>query len=353
MKILPQFTKSKYFYVIVLIIIIADFFIISNLRKRNAVEQIAQIFKPHFKYGDRCPEFTINDVNGNILKSGDHKGKVLGIGIFHGANSYEGRLLTYVDLLYKKYNANGFDFIGIQTANAAKARYFIDKYKISFPIVSDQNGKIASAWGFHAQTVGFILKDRSDTLRFIKNSLLNEDIIRQLVERYTLGTAKALFSDNSANYFQKDDIIKDISLFDIKSKNKIKISDLLEKPLIVTFFNKYCPSCRGLYSRLGTLNKLSSTFRDKIKFLCLFSETSGIGSLFTFSKVYNVNTFDIYIHETDILRDQDYISQLSLQRSALTIVVIPGRKIIFVEHRNQDETALYQDLTRCLESISY
>jgi len=103
---------------------------------------------PRLEVGDKAPAFNLQDADGNAVKLSDYKGRKV-IVYFYPAASTPGctkQACDFRDSL-SELNAAGLDVVGISPDKPEKLAKFRDKEKLSFPLLSDPDREVLTAWG--------------------------------------------------------------------------------------------------------------------------------------------------------------------------------------------------------------
>jgi peroxiredoxin Q/BCP len=98
--------------------------------------------------GDKAPAFSLPDADGNMVKLSDFKGRKL-IVYFYPAASTPGctkQACDFRDSL-AQLNDGGLDVIGISPDKPAKLAKFRDAEGLTFPLLSDPDREVLTAWG--------------------------------------------------------------------------------------------------------------------------------------------------------------------------------------------------------------
>jgi peroxiredoxin Q/BCP len=103
------------------------------------------------KVGDKAPEFTAKDNEGNSIKLIDYKGKKVVL-FFYPKASTPGCTVEACNLRdnYARFIDNGYDLLGVSADSAKRQQNFIDKYDLPFPLLADVEKKVINAykvWG--------------------------------------------------------------------------------------------------------------------------------------------------------------------------------------------------------------
>ena len=102
----------------------------------------------HLKTGDKAPDFSGKDQNGNMISLGDFKGKKLVV-YFYPKDDTPGCTAqacslrdNYADLLQ-----NGICILGVSADSQTAHTKFITKYELPFPLISDENKEVITLFG--------------------------------------------------------------------------------------------------------------------------------------------------------------------------------------------------------------
>ena len=98
--------------------------------------------------GDKAPAFSLPDADGNTVSLSDFKGRKV-IVYFYPAASTPGctkQACDFRDSL-AELNGAGIDVVGISPDKPAKLAKFRDAEALTFPLLSDPDKQVLSAWG--------------------------------------------------------------------------------------------------------------------------------------------------------------------------------------------------------------
>jgi thioredoxin-dependent peroxiredoxin len=103
---------------------------------------------PRLEVGDKAPSFSLPDADGNTVKLADYKGRKV-IVYFYPAASTPGCTTQACDFRdsLAELNDAGLDVIGISPDKPAKLAKFRDEQKLTFPLLSDPDREVLTAWG--------------------------------------------------------------------------------------------------------------------------------------------------------------------------------------------------------------
>ena len=98
--------------------------------------------------GDTAPAFTLPDADGNTVKLNDYEGRKVVV-YFYPAASTPGctkQACSFRDNL-AELNDAGIDVVGISPDKPEKLAKFRDAEGLTFPLLSDPERKVLTAWG--------------------------------------------------------------------------------------------------------------------------------------------------------------------------------------------------------------
>lgn len=98
--------------------------------------------------GDRAPAFRLPDADGNTVSLSDYRGRRVVV-YFYPAASTPGctkQACDFRDSL-AALNGAGIDVVGISPDKPEKLAKFRDAEKLTFPLLSDPDKKVLTAWG--------------------------------------------------------------------------------------------------------------------------------------------------------------------------------------------------------------
>ena len=107
---------------------------------------------PRLEVGTKAPAFSLPDADGNTVKLSDYKGRKV-IVYFYPAASTPGCTKQACDFRDSlgELNGAGLDVIGISPDKPEKLAKFRDKEKLTFPLLSDADREVLTAWGAYGE----------------------------------------------------------------------------------------------------------------------------------------------------------------------------------------------------------
>jgi peroxiredoxin Q/BCP len=107
---------------------------------------------PRLEVGDTAPAFSLSDADGNTVRLSDYKGRKV-IVYFYPAASTPGctkQACDFRDSL-SELNDAGLDVVGISPDKPEKLAKFRDKERLTFPLLSDPDREVLTAWGAYGE----------------------------------------------------------------------------------------------------------------------------------------------------------------------------------------------------------
>lgn len=98
--------------------------------------------------GDKVPEFTAKDQDGNTVSSSDYQGKKW-IVFFYPKASTPGCTAEACNLRdnFKELKDKGYELLGISADSEKRQSNFKKKYDFPFPLLADEDKKVIEAFG--------------------------------------------------------------------------------------------------------------------------------------------------------------------------------------------------------------
>ena len=100
------------------------------------------------KVGDKAPDFTVNNQDGQPVSLSDYKGKKL-IVFFYPKASTPGCTAEACNLSdnYKTLKDKGFELLGVSADSEKRQTNFKNKYNFPFPLLADEDKTVIEGFG--------------------------------------------------------------------------------------------------------------------------------------------------------------------------------------------------------------
>ena len=102
----------------------------------------------HLKAGDKAPDFSALDEQGNSVSLSDYKGKKLVV-FFYPKASTPGCTAEACNLNdnYERFKSLGYEIIGVSADSAKRQTNFKTKYGFQYPLLADEDKAVIEAFG--------------------------------------------------------------------------------------------------------------------------------------------------------------------------------------------------------------
>ncbi|OWP83184.1 thioredoxin-dependent thiol peroxidase [Flavobacterium davisii] len=102
----------------------------------------------NLKIGDKAPDFSVLDENGNKQELKNYRGKKVVLFFYPKANT-PGCTAEACDLSnnFEKFTALNYVLLGVSADNAKIQKRFSDKFSFPFPLLADEDKEIIQAYG--------------------------------------------------------------------------------------------------------------------------------------------------------------------------------------------------------------
>ena len=100
------------------------------------------------KVGDKVPDFSAKDQDGNTINLSDYKGKKLVVFFYPKANT-PGCTAEACNLRdnYKELQDQGYELLGVSADSEKKQSNFKNKYEFPFPLLADEDHTVINTFG--------------------------------------------------------------------------------------------------------------------------------------------------------------------------------------------------------------
>ena len=130
--------------------------------------------------GDKIPNFTAKDNDGNVFDSASIVGKKPVVFYFYPKDNTPGctaQACSFRDQ-YEDFKDLGAEVIGISSDSIASHEKFIQRYKLPFILISDSDKKIRNLFGVKANLFGLLpgrvtyVADRNGIIQLVFDSMM-------------------------------------------------------------------------------------------------------------------------------------------------------------------------------------
>lgn len=102
----------------------------------------------HLKVGDKAPDFSALDEQGNTITLSDYKGKKLVV-FFYPKASTPGCTAEACNLNdnFERFQSLGYEILGVSADSAKRQSNFKTKYGFQYPLLADEDKSVIEAFG--------------------------------------------------------------------------------------------------------------------------------------------------------------------------------------------------------------
>ena len=132
--------------------------------------------------GDKAPDFSGTDQNGNTIKLANYKGKKLVL-YFYPKDNTSGCTAEACSLRdgYGRFLSQGYEILGISIDNVTSHQKFIEKNSLPFSLIADTDKEIVESYGVWGEKK-FMGKTYMGTIR--TTFIIDENgIIEKIIEK--------------------------------------------------------------------------------------------------------------------------------------------------------------------------
>ncbi|HVE59298.1 MAG TPA: peroxiredoxin [Pyrinomonadaceae bacterium] len=126
------------------------------------------------KTGEKAPDFTLKDLNGESWSLHDHKGKIVVLLFYPGDDTpvCTAQLCSVRDN-WSDYQATGAEVVGISTDSDKSHKSFADKYNLTLNLLADEKGEVVEKYGMKSwlpgrSARGVVVIDKNGTIAYHK-----------------------------------------------------------------------------------------------------------------------------------------------------------------------------------------
>ncbi|WP_369998146.1 thioredoxin-dependent thiol peroxidase [Winogradskyella sp.] len=134
------------------------------------------------KAGDKVPEFTVNDQDGNSVSLSDYKGKKLVVFFYPKANTPTCTVeACNLGENYKALQDAGYEILGVSADSEKRQSNFKKKFNFPYPLLADTEKEVINAFGVWGPKK-FMGREFDGIHR--KTFIINEDgIVERVIDR--------------------------------------------------------------------------------------------------------------------------------------------------------------------------
>jgi peroxiredoxin len=260
--------------------------------------------------------------------------------------------LYYANILHQKYQSKGLRIISISVRSEEITNNLKDYGNYSLDIISDSTKDIHSEFGFQDCCGGTVLLNKKGKTIFYEKRLVDEEILRQLTEKYLLGKVNYILSKpHKRVLFKANSSLLSLTFRKEWNNRKIGSRELIKNRTVLTFFSSMCSTCKT-GRRIGTLTKIKEFFgahKVDAAIYLVFSPPFDENDIQAWEQEIRLPFSRIFCYSDIYSEEERYIADNSMRLDPVTVVVDPNLKVTFVEQFGMSEKELIESIKKLNE----
>lgn len=134
------------------------------------------------KQGDKAPDFTLVDLNGETHKLSDYKGQGVFLNFWGTWCKPCEKEMPAMDRQYAVFKEQGVQTLAVNIAETDfEVKNFVDRYELRFPVVIDKTGDVKKQYNIGPLPATFLVKP-DGTIEKIITGEMSEEMITAFME---------------------------------------------------------------------------------------------------------------------------------------------------------------------------
>ncbi len=283
----------------------------------------------HLNYGQPLPPFSGMTITGETIDTDFIHGKWALIFYFERYPVTD--FLRYCEVLSQKYGSSGLQPVGITRVVTKELEHLLDNQPISYPVIVDSKNHLRNLLHFRYHRYGLLFVDPSGVIRLSLNRLMTPNDLRQLVERYLVGSINYEIEQDWVIKLQPGDLLPPYRLIDVKRGTRLTLQDLELISSTIIFFTAHCPSCRlpEYLHQLAMMERSASLEAQRLYFI--FSRRFSLRELIDQMEDLTV-TLDIYLAEEEFeVLGSPYVTRAPAWAEVIVIMTDENSRVRAIE----------------------
>lgn len=257
--------------------------------------------------------------------------------------------LYYANILQHKYQSKGLKIIGISLSSEKITNNLKDYWNYSLEIISDSTNDIHSEFGFQSCCGGTVFIDKKGKTVFIENRLVDEEVLRQLTEKYLLGKVNyILHGPQERTLFKANSSFPSLTFRREWNNEKIGTIDLIKNRTVLTFFSSMCSTCKT-GRRIETLTKIKKildTQKVNATIYLVFSRPFDENDIEYWEQEIKLPFSRVFCYSDIYSEEEKYLADSSMRLDPMTVVIDANSDVIFIEQFGMSEEALIENIKK-------
>jgi peroxiredoxin len=129
------------------------------------------------KAGDKAPDFSLVDLEGNTHKLSDYKGQGVFLNFWGTWCKPCAKEMPAMDRQYEQFKDQGVQVLAVNIAQSEfEVQNFADQYKLSFPVVIDKTKSVMTAYNIIPLPTTVLVNPEGEIERVITGEMTEQDI---------------------------------------------------------------------------------------------------------------------------------------------------------------------------------
>ncbi|RTR30384.1 thiol-disulfide oxidoreductase ResA [Robertmurraya yapensis] len=138
---------------------------------------------PEIEVGKKAPDFVLTDLNGEKYRLSDFEGKGVLLNFWATWCPPCEREMPYLEQQYQNYNDEGIQVLTVNVGEATvTVKEFIDRHKLTFPVLNDKNQEVLTAYGVDPLPITFLIDKDGIIKKIHKGEIINEAVIADMAK---------------------------------------------------------------------------------------------------------------------------------------------------------------------------
>jgi cytochrome c biogenesis protein CcmG/thiol:disulfide interchange protein DsbE len=140
---------------------------------------------PSPREGFAAPDFTLQTLTGETMALSELRGRVVVVNLWASWCPPCREEMPALERAYRDVNPQGVEFLAVNTTyqdSLSQAVSFVNRYELSFPILSDHTGQVARLYQLRALPSTFFIDTDGVIRKVVIGGPMNETTIRTLIE---------------------------------------------------------------------------------------------------------------------------------------------------------------------------
>ncbi len=294
------------------------------------------------------------DLDGHIVPMDKVNDKYILFLYFDSLRLRDKEILSYAEVLYRKYKHNGLKILGICSGNEAGCREFRSRAGFSFPFILDRENVLKHFLNVDYCCGATLLIEKNGVIKFRSPLLISQENLRQLLEKEIKGKIDYNLPPPLISVRDIKKRLFSLSFIDLETHEIKQIKNLVNFDFtIMNFYFNFCPGCKQARRNitLKTLKEATLNYKIKAEIFIIFP------SFYTDKDIIEVTKyidfpFPKLIYFGDFFSDNEkYVAEPSKKLDQLILVLDTNFNIVFMESPDQDELFIQNSILSLIKNI--